>query len=67
MHQLNEQKHTDFKVLAVRDMGGNRFEVKSSAKFDGRSVRDYLTLWATDELDAFALASKVYEEKTDGR
>jgi hypothetical protein len=62
-HQLTDKRHTDFKVLAVKDLGGNKYEVKWSAKFGGVKYSDFLNLYAQDELEAFALASKVYGEK----
>jgi len=60
MHQLNDKTHTNFKVIAVKDLGGNKYEVKWSAMFEGGKHTDMLNLWAKDELEAFNIAIKVY-------
>ena len=60
--------HTNFKVLEVKPFGdGGRYRVEWSAKFGGMTMKDYMMLYADDELDAFQLAIKTYGGNGDGR
>ena len=55
--------HTNFKVLGVERIGdGGRYRVEWSAKFGGMTMKDYMMLYADDELEAFKLAMKAYGE-----
>ena len=54
--------HRDFKVIEVVGMqqGEGRYRVEWSAKFGNRTAKDYMMLYADDELEAFQLAMKAY-------
>ena len=58
--------HTNFKVLEVFGDGG-RYRVEWSAKFGDMTMKDYMMLYADDELDAFQLAMRAYGGNGDGR
>ena len=40
--------------------GEGRYRVEWSAKFGNRTAKDYMMLYADDELEAFQLAMKAY-------
>lgn len=57
--------HTNFKILEVAQYGFEcgRYRVEWSAKFGGMTMRDYMMVFADDELDAFRTVMKSYGEK----
>jgi len=59
---LTPRLHTNFKVLEVKAMqqGEGRYRVEWQAKFGGMTMRDYMMLYADDELEAFKLAMTNY-------